>query len=235
LPVTALWGVGAKTAESLHRLGIRSVGDLAATPVEALKRSVGTSVADHLSALANGIDPRPVDPAQVEKSISAEHTLNEDLTTEAGVLHELLGLAGEVARQVRSRGWVARTIGIKIRFADFSTVTRVRTLPTRTDSSGTIYDTAVELYRSLDLDKPRVRLVGVKCEGLLPAVEVAEQLSFDDLAAAPSTRATDAVMDAARAKFGDGAIRYASLVSRPGSPPPEPRDIPSRTEKPDFG
>jgi DNA polymerase IV len=234
LPVTALWGVGARTAESLQRLGIRTVHDLAETPIDTLRRSVGASVANHLSALASGIDPRQVQPDEVEKSISSEHTLNEDLTTEAEVLHELLGLSGDVARRVRERGWVARTVGIKIRFADFTTVTRVRTLSGRTDATGTIYDTAVELYRGLGLDQPRVRLVGVKCEGLMPAAEVSEQLSFDDLQVSGTTRATDAVIDAARMRFGDGAIQYASLVGPPGSRAPGPRDIPTRTEKPDF-
>jgi DNA polymerase-4 len=250
LPVTALWGVGKRTSESLHRLGIRTVADLAGTPLDTLKRAVGAGSAEHLYGLAHGLDPRAVQPEEVEKSISAEHTLSADLTTEAEVLHQFLGLAGDVTRRVRERGWVARTVGIKIRFADFTTVTRVRTLPTRTDASGTVYDTAVELYRSLRLDQPRVRLVGVKCEGLMPAAEVSEQLSFDDLvgpavadtpdriaARRPnrqSNRVTDAVIDAARARFGAGAIGYASLVKPAGNGPEPLRDVPSRTEKPDF-
>jgi DNA polymerase-4 len=225
LPVTALWGVGARTAEPLRRLGIRTVGELAATPLDVLQRGVGTSVAEHLSALAKGIDPREVNPDDVEKSISAEHTVNDDLTTEAEVSRQLLGLASEVARRVRERGVVARTIGIKIRYADFSTVTRVRTLPARTDATTTIYDTALDLYRALKLDQPRIRLVGVKCEGLAAAAEVSEQLSFEDLSASPAPRATDAVIDEARRRFGVGAIKYASLLGSPGDDPVQPNRL----------
>src|SRR4051794_37110342 len=161
LPVTALWGVGARTAEHLHRLGIRTVGDLAETPLDTLRRSVGSASAEHLSALAHGIDPRPVQPDEVEKSISSDRTLDVDITAEADVCRELLQLSEDVGTRVRARGFAARTIGIKIRYADFRTVTRVRTLPGWTASTGEIYETAVALYRSLELDQPRIRLVGV--------------------------------------------------------------------------
>jgi DNA polymerase-4 len=212
LPVTVLWGVGARTAEPLHRLGIRTISDLAATPVETLRRSVGVSVADHLHALAHGRDPRTVELGEVEKSISSDHTVEVDLTSEADVQRELLRLSDDVARRVRDRTFVARTVGIKIRFADFRTVTRVRTLPGWTDSSSTIFQTAMDLYRGLGLDQPRIRLVGVKCENLRMAGDAAEQLSFDDVAAP----ATDAVLDAARAKFGSQALGYAALLGGTG-------------------
>jgi DNA polymerase IV len=219
LPVTALWGVGARTAEPLHRLGIRTVGDLAQTPLDTLRRSVGGAAADHLSALARGIDPRPVQPDEVEKSISADRTLDVDLTTESEVSRELLRLAEEVGSRVRARHFAARTIGIKIRYADFRTVTRVRTLPGWTSSTGDIYDTAVELYRTLDLDQPRIRLVGVKCEGLRESDSVVEQLMLDLTASRPDgparSRADDAV-DAARARFGSSAVQPGSLLATPG-------------------
>ena len=140
-------------------------------------------MAEHLWALAHGHDPRAVSTDDVEKSISSDHTVEIDLTEVADVRRELLRLSGDVARRVRERGFLARTIGIKIRFADFTTVTRVRTLAGWTDATATIYDTAAELYDALKLDRPRIRLVGVKCENLREAGEVAEQLSFDDLLA----------------------------------------------------
>jgi DNA polymerase-4 len=220
LPVTALWGVGAKTAEELHRLGIRTVGDLAAIPLDTLRRAVGGSGAEHLSALAQGIDPRPVDPDEVEKSISADRTLDEDLTTEEDVRRELLRLAEEVGKRVRARDLAARTIGIKIRFADFRTVTRVRTLPSWTASTGEIYETAVDLYRSLGLDRPRIRLVGVKCESLREIESVAEQLTLDisaDRQDAPPRRRADRAVDAARARFGTAAVQPGSLLAAPES------------------
>jgi DNA polymerase-4 len=226
LPVTVLWGVGARTAEPLRRLGIRTIGDLAATPRDTLGRAVGESMAEHLYGLAHGIDPRAVRTDDVEKSISADHTVETDLTEAGDVRRELLRLAGEVGRRVRDRGFVARTVGIKIRFADFTTVTRVRTLSTWTDTTATIYDTAAELYGALKLDRPRIRLVGVKCENLREPSAVAEQLSFDDLltGAAPA-RATDPVLDAARQRFGAGAISFATLLRPPGSPA-EPDHLP---------
>lgn len=218
LPVTALWGVGERTADHLHRLGIRTVADLAGTPLDALRRAVGTAVAEHLSALAQGIDPRAVEPNEVEKSISADRTLDEDLTAEDDVRHELLRLAEEVGSRVRARGFAARTVGIKIRFADFRTVTRVRTLPSWTNSTGAIYDTAIELYRSLGLDRPRIRLVGVKCESLRPTESVAEQLTLDLMAErpdAPSRTGADQVADAARARFGAAAVQPGTLLAAP--------------------
>jgi DNA polymerase-4 len=231
LPVTALWGVGTRTAEALHRLGIRTVGDLADTPLDALRRAVGSAAAEHLSALAHGIDPRPVEPNEVEKSISADRTLDEDLTAEPEVRRELLRLAEEVGSRVRARGFAARTVGIKVRFADFRTVTRVRTLPTWTDSTSEIYQTAVELYRGLGLDRPRIRLVGVKCEALHEAGAIAEQLTLDigggapagepDAAARDRTAGraegrvagrADHVADAARARFGAAAVQPGTLL-----------------------
>ncbi len=218
LPVTALWGVGARTAEPLHRLGVRSVGDLAGTPLDTLRRAVGTAAAEHLSALAHGVDPRPVLPHEVEKSISSDRTLDADLTAEADVCRELLRLAEDVGSRVRARGFVARTVGIKIRYADFRTVTRVRTLPTWTASTGEIYETAVDLYRSLDLDQPRIRLVGVKCEGLLEVESVAEQLTLDlapDPAEIPVRNRADRAVDAARARFGAAAVQPGTLLGAP--------------------
>jgi DNA polymerase-4 len=218
LPVTALWGVGARTADSLHRLGIRTVRDLADTPADTLRRALGVAVADHLSTLARGIDSRPVQPDEVEKSISSDRTLDVDVTAEAEVYRELLRLAEDVGTRVRGRGFAARTIGIKIRFADFRTVTRVRTLPTWTASTGEIYQTAVDLYRSLGLDRPRIRLVGVKAEGLREAGAIPEQLTLDLSGAGEATASrtgADRVIDAARARFGSNAVQPGTLLREP--------------------
>ncbi len=213
LPVTALWGVGARTEEPLRRLGIRTVGDLAQTPLDTLRRAVGTAMAEHLHHLANGVDPRTVEVDEIEKSISADHTVAVDLTEEVEVRRELLRLSADVGQRVRARGFAARTVGIKIRFADFRTITRVRTLASPTDSTDTVYGTAVDLYRALGLDRPRIRLVGVKCENLEDAAQVAEQLTFDDVDGPPMQRRADSVVDAARARFGSAALGYATLLN----------------------
>ena len=214
LPVTALWGVGQRTAEPLRRLGIATVGELAATPLDALRRAVGNASAEHLHALANGRDERAVNPSQVEKSISTDRTLARDLLTEAEVCQELLRGSGEVAERLRHAGWVARTVGIKIRFADFTTVTRVHTLPEPTDVAAVVYAETVKLYRSLKLDRPRIRLVGVKAENLRPAGE-ATQLALDlfgeqKRANGPAER----VIDALTARFGKPVVGPASLLGQ---------------------
>ncbi|MDT4903012.1 MAG: polymerase [Pseudonocardiales bacterium] len=230
LPVTALWGVGARTAEPLHRLGIRTVADLAATPLDTLRRAVGTASAEHLSALAHGLDPRAVQPHEVEKSISSDRTLDVDLTAEAEVCRELLRLSEEVGSRVRERGFAARTIGIKIRYADFRTVTRVRTLPSWTDSTAALYETAVDLYRGLGLDRPRIRLVGVKAENLREAGSIPEQLTLDmspKAEPAPGRKRADQAIDAARARFGAAAVRPGSLLASPGDAAPNPHPSPA--------
>jgi DNA polymerase IV len=179
LPVTVLWGVGARTAEPLHRLGVRTVGDLAALPSDTVRRAVGPVVAAQLLNLAWGRDPRPVHDRDPEKSISSDHTSDHDLVRETDVLGELRRLADDVSERLRRRQLCGRTVGIKVRFADFRTVTRVRTLPNWVDDAAQIYHAAAELYRSLGLDRPRIRLLGVKCENLQDHAQVSEQLTLD--------------------------------------------------------
>jgi DNA polymerase IV len=212
LPVNALWGVGQRTAEPLRRLGIRTVGDLAATPIDTLKRAVGVASAEHLHALANGRDDRVVHAREPEKSISTDRTMARDLLTETEVAREILRGATEVAERLRHADRIARTIGIKIRFADFATVTRVRTLAEPTDTGSVIYQECLDLYRKLDLDQPRIRLVGVKAENLLNAGS-ATQLALD-LTGEQHARsgAADRAVDALTARFGESAVRPASLL-----------------------
>src|SRR3954470_20171912 len=236
LPATALWGAAARTGEQLNRLGIRTVAALADTPIDTLRRAVGAAGAEHLAALAAGIDPRAVQPEEVEKSISSDRTLDEDLTAESEVSRELLRAAEDVGTRVRGRGFAARTIGIKIRFADFRTVTRVRTLPTWTTSTTEIFDTAVDLYRGLRLDRPRIRLVGVKAEGLRAAGAIPEQLTLDvsttDAPARPAGTAgpsrsargsADEAVDAARARFGAQAVQPGTLLRGNAGSGPGPK------------
>ncbi|HEY3715151.1 MAG TPA: DNA polymerase IV [Jatrophihabitantaceae bacterium] len=214
LPVTVLWGVGERTAQPLHRLGVRTVGDLAGIPLDTLRRAVGAAVADHLHALASGRDPREVEEQDVEKSISADHTTAVDLTSENDVDRELLRLCVEVGQRLRERAWVARTIGIKIRFADFRTVTRVRTVADWVDSTAGLHEIALDLYRALQLDRPRIRLVGVKAEQFRDAADTPRQLTLDAVDPAAAA-AVDGVADAAQARYGAAALRPATLIRGP--------------------
>lgn len=209
LPVSALWGVGARTAEQLARVGLTSVGDVADCPLPRLRRVIGVAVAQHLHALANGHDDRSVVPESVDKSIGAEETFDIDHHDRDLLKRELLRLAERTAGSLRSRGVRGRTVSIKVRFADFTTITRSRTLPVATDITQEVYRTACRL---LDEQVPpgAVRLIGVRMEQLAETASGAEQLALG--APEHGWRDADLAADAARSRFGVGAVRPASLL-----------------------
>ena len=212
LPVGALWGVGERTEERLVSLGLRTVGDLAHTPVETLTRALGQASGDRLHDLAWGRDERGVVPDAVEKSIGNEETFARDIDDPELIHREILRLAQKVAARVRRQGHLGRTVVLKVRFADFTTITRSRTLDTPTDVGQVIYTTAVELYAALRLQRARIRLVGVRLEGLLDAATRVEQLIFDDSAADPADRrAAEVAADRLRERFGRDVVRPARL------------------------
>jgi DNA polymerase-4 len=210
LPVGALWGVGERTGAQLAGLGLRTVGDLAALPLPALTRALGDAAAAHLHALANGRDPRQVVTDEPDRSIGAEETFGTDVDDHPTVHRELLRLAEKTAARLRSSGQLGRTVSIKIRFADFSTITRARTLPAPTDAGHEVYATARALYDGLELDRARIRLVGVRVEGIAPAVDAARQLELGDRE--HGWRDADRAVDRAADRFGSGAVRPATLV-----------------------
>lgn len=209
LPVGALWGVGAKTAEVLARMGIRTVADVAATPVGTLRRLLGAG-GEHVHRLSWGIDPRPVTPVRLEKSIGAEETFSVD-TADDGLLHrELLRLSHRTAARLRSSGLVARTVALKLRFADFSTITRSRTVQTPMDSAQLIYAVAVQLLESVG-DRPMsVRLVGIRAEQLDEAATASLQLTIDRRD--ENWRAAEQVLDQVTRKFGSKSVLPARLM-----------------------
>ncbi|HUR13173.1 MAG TPA: DNA polymerase IV [Mycobacteriales bacterium] len=210
LPVAALWGVGEKTEEVLSRLGLRTVGDLAQTPLSTLQRALGPAVGSHLSALSWGRDERPVTPHEPEKSIGNEETFGTDVDDPAVVRRELLRLSERTAARLRAQGVVGRTIALKIRFADFTTITRSRTLPEATDVARVVYDTAVGLYEALGLERARLRLVGVRVEQLRPASEQPRQLLLGERD--QGWREAEQAVDRAARRFGAGVVRPAALV-----------------------
>jgi DNA polymerase-4 len=212
LPVAALWGVGERTAEVLQRLGLRTVGDLARTPAATLRRALGPAAADHLAALAAGRDDRRVLPHEPDKSIGAEETFGTDVDDPAVVARELLRLAERTAVRLRSTGQVGRTVSIKVRFADFTTISRSRTLRAPTDAGREIYQTARALYAGLGLDRPRIRLVGVRVEGISAAATAPAQLQLG--AREHGWRDADRAVDQAAQRYGAGVVRPAALVRR---------------------
>ena len=213
LQIGALWGVGDKTEEALHRLGLRTVADLANTPVGTLERAIGSAAGRHLWELAWGRDERTVVADTQEKSLSRDRTLETDVDDVEVVYRELLSLSQTVAQQLRSRELAGRTIAIRVRFADFTTITRSRTLAHPTDVARDIYATAVALFDALGLDRARLRLVGVRVEGLVDGSAVAHQLTFDERPEA--WREAERAADRAADRFGRGVVRPASLVDSP--------------------
>ena len=222
LPVSALWGVGKKTAERLSSVGLNRVADVAAMPIARLKRTIGVAAAEHLHALANGHDNRAVVPESVDKSVGAEETFEVDQTDREVLKQELLRLSERTAASLRRRELRGRTVSIKVRFGDFTTITRSRTLPVSTDVTQEIYKTACRL---LDEQTPpgAVRLIGVRMEQLEDTGSGGQQLLLD--APERGWRDADQAADQARAKFGGAAIRPATLVSPRGekSGPPDRR------------
>jgi DNA polymerase IV len=211
LPVAALWGVGERTEAALQRLGLRTVADLAHIPVATLERALGRAVGAHLHELAWGRDPRPVHTEHVEKSIGAEETFARDVDDPVVVQREILRLSERVAARLRAAGCVGRTVVLKIRFADFTTITRSRTLREPTDVAWAVHAAARELYAALGLDRARLRLVGVRVEGLADAGAGHHQLALGerDHGWREAERAVDRVSE----RFGRGAVRPASLVA----------------------
>lgn len=215
LPVEALWGVGEKTRQSLARLGIFTVADVAATPLSTLQRALGVTGAN-LHALAWGIDPRPVTPAHQEKSIGAEETFAVDTHDDEILTRELLRLSHRVAARMRQGGFSGRTVALKVKYADFSAISRSRTLGAGTDSAATIYGAAVALLQGLGPRSQAVRLIGVRMEKLEAVHEVPLQLELDPRD--EHSRNAQAVGDAIAARFGSAKIGPARLL--------KPRDQP---------
>jgi DNA polymerase-4 len=210
LPVGALWGVGEKTEEALTRLGLRTIGDIAHTPVATLQRALGNAAGAHLSALSWGRDDRAVVAHEPDKSIGAEETFARDVDDPAVVLRELLRLSERTAARLRGSGQVGRTVSIKVRFADFTTITRAKTLGDPTDVARVVYDTARSLYDALGLQRARIRLVGVRVEGLADVDVTPRQLALDG--AGEQRRAAEQAADRAAARFGAGVVQPATLV-----------------------
>lgn len=222
LPVAALWGVGETTGQVLARLGLRTVGDIAHTPEATLQRELGQAAGTHLAALAWGRDERPVVPTTPDKSVGAEETFPADVDDPDLIRRELLRLSERTARSLRAGGSMARTVVVKLRLANFRTITRSRTLPEPTDVAQKIYATAVALYAASGLaEGARLRLVGVRASGLVPAAGAATQPDFWERQA--SWRDAERAMDRIAGRFGTGMVRPAALVQpagEDGGPPP---------------
>lgn len=209
LPAQALWGVGAKTMQVLAGRGIHTVEEIANTPVALLRRMLGVT-GEHVHRLSWGIDPRPVTPVRVDKSIGAEETFEQD-TADDRILHrELLRLAHRTGSRLRAAGYAGRTVAIKLRYADFSTITRSRTVPVPVNSAQLMYQEAVKLLPAL-ADRPMaVRLIGLRAENLEPIAGAPVQLSIER--SEDNWRSAEAAIDALSQRFGTAQVLPARLL-----------------------
>ena len=218
LPVNAIWGVGPKTAETLERLGLRTVADIANLPRATLIRALGQASGASLYELAWGRDYRDVTPNEPDKSISAAETFAQDLDDPEEILQEFLRLTEKAAARLRENDFYTKTISIKVRFADFSTISRSKTLPLPIDSTHDIYEIAKSLYLALNLDRARLRLVGISLDNLSEAAP--EQLLLG--AREKGWREADTAIDRAKLRFGGGSVRPGRLIKKSSADPKAP-------------
>ncbi len=208
--VAELWGVGDVTLRTLAGLGIETVGQLREYPAQSLQRHVGNAAAAHLVALAHGEDPRQVDRHRDAKSVSVESTFAADISGADAVERALLALCHRLAGRLRRARAAGRTVNLKVRFGDFTTVTRSVTCQQLVADTAEIWPVASELFAKVDSAGRGIRLLGVGVTGL--AVEEATQLMLDG-----SDRAALAEVKAeVKERFGDDAVLPARLADRSG-------------------
>jgi DNA polymerase-4 len=222
LPVSRLWGVGKVTEQALRALGITTIGELAGFPEQVLVERFGSQGA-HMRALARGDDPRQVVPDEEARSVGAEDTFERDLSGEEALLPTLLDQSVRVARRLREAGLRGRVVTLKVKFADFTLVTRRGTLPRPTDDAGEIYRAIRADLGRAGLDRP-VRLTGVTVSGFDGEEAGPAQLGlFGPATAADPPEATEArerrealnaALDRLAGRYGEAAVRPATLVER---------------------
>jgi DNA polymerase-4 len=228
LPVWRLWGVGKVTEGALRTLGVTTIGDLQRLSEAALAPALGGSHARDLRELALGQDPREVVPDEAARSVGAEETFTRDLRGRAALQRELLAQAVRVGRRLRASGLQGRVVTLKVKYGDFTLVTRRVTLGAPTDDDRTIFDAARAQLARVDLERP-VRLTGVSVSdftgqaerpqlGLFPAAAQPEPAPAE----ARKRKALHGALDALADRFGEGAVVRADLAGRtrrgPGGP-----------------
>ncbi|GAA1952793.1 DNA polymerase IV [Brevibacterium antiquum] len=216
MPIEALPGVGEKTKDGFFKYGIRLIGDLAAVD-EAWAGRVFGAHGHHLWRSAHGLDSHGMDRQVKDRSISAEHTFNDDVWDLSQLEHELLRLSDKVAHRVRAEGKVATTLGLKYRLGDFTTLSRSITLDAPTDLAREIYEALRPAMRNLREQKSKgVRLLGIRAAGLMDFAASGRQARLDE--AEHSGREAEVALDDVRKKFGTASISQASLLRRRPDP-----------------
>lgn len=215
MPVGALWGVGRASEERLARLGVTTVGALAALPRGPVIAALGNAAGVLAYELAWGRDPRPVVPDRPVKSIGHEETYPVDVVDRQELQRRLVLMAGSVAARVRQHGFLARTVTLKLRYDDFATITRSHTFASPQLSGPALWEACRAMLEAVDLRRG-VRLLGVTASGLVPAQQGSgEQLRLglsEGPAEAEAWGRASRAMDAVRRRFGEGALAPATTL-----------------------
>jgi nucleotidyltransferase/DNA polymerase involved in DNA repair len=212
LPVERLFGAGPRTAARLHRLGARTIGDVARLSLQLLRAELGEATALHFHRLANGIDERPVEPEREARSLGRETTFEADVADRAEVARTLLRLVDEVCARLRRHGLAGRTVTVKLRTSDFETAHRAQTLREPADTAEAIAPVARRLLAKADGTKLPIRLVGVAVSHF----GAAQPALFEELRARQG-RAVESALDEVRRRFGEEAVTRGALLRRPGA------------------
>lgn len=207
LPLRRLPGLGPAAEKSLSGLGLTSLGELAAYPLDALRRRLGQHAAGSLRERARGIDMSEVVLPDRPKSVSREETFSVDVSNRAELHQRLRACAADVGRQLRHGGWTARTATLKLRYPDFTTHTRQVTWASPQQGDTALADAAIELFEKAWEGRP-VRLLGMGVSGIIDAA----QLDLFDPAGAPRDERLDHTLDALRERFGKAAPRRGARV-----------------------
>ncbi len=223
LGVQAIWGVGPVTARRLGEFGIKTVGELAVTPVETLIRWLGPGSGRHLHALAWNRDPRPVVTVRRAGSVGAQSALGRGTDDPQALATILLRLADRVSSRMRRNGRTARVVTVRVRDSDRGVVTRRCTLPDPVSSTAAIHHAALPLLTEARSSRPGpVTLVGISMSGLQKRAPLQLEIPFD--AGDPTRSGTpiglahslvDEQVDEVRGRFGRDAVGRASVVLRP--------------------
>mgnify|MGYP000912404109 CR=1 FL=1 len=218
LPVKRVWGVGPKTEQALLNLGIPTIGILREVPLDLLVSNFGKESGEHLYQLSRGIDNRAVVPAEDAKSIGHETTFQEDTDDREYLTAVLLELSDMVARRMRRYQVQARTITLKLRDANFHTITRGRSLMQATDFEEVIFNTALKLAREVEWGRKKVRLLGVSASNLTRGGD--EQLTLFNGADRERLKKLHQTVDQIKDKLGENAVTRGRIVGLKKNPRP---------------
>ena len=209
LAAKEIWGVGPKTNEQLAKMGLQTVGDIANTPRSTLLRVLGQVSGSSLYELAWGRDYRDVEIEHIEKSISSSETFDQDLDSQEEILKEFLRLTERSVERMREKGFAAGTISIKVRFTDFKTISRSKTVDLPITGTQEIFEVVKNLYLALNLENVLIRLVGVSLDSLVEDEEINQMVLGQRTS---GWQQADKAVDRIKNKFGSASVRPARLV-----------------------